>query len=562
MISQGVSLYRQTLAERQRLYDAAIASKEFTPFLYPLDGLPSAYLLLALMIAPRLPRKRAVFVRLLTFILTVVHSLYLYAHRRTLSMASGYGIGLVNQWGIIMAGVLLLFNDPAHSFRRLEIRTPRVEHKHSQPDATTSPARADAPAKVDVRKRKVPGIYTSTDVKQSPVPDSTRPATQPYDLVWQGFPHGKGLLHAFDWVMDLMTSYRGPNWGHRIPTLGGIDGPVPPDPSAGLCKGGGRSTTTAVPKQTLQTLRRQAVQDFVVGYLLLDFLKTTMITDPYFLGKAPLDSPTPWPWLAAVNDALPIATRFVRLLMSMSGVISALTLIFSLSPLFFTSILPTLVDISHFTKAPLLEPWMYAPFWYPLTASVFPTGLAGFWGKFWHQMFRFGISEPARFIIERTGIDKRGNLARVIQLLVAFGLSGSIHAAGSYTTFSIIPTRPFSGPLLFFLSQGFGVLLQSLFVNSVFKYVPHAKSLPPAIRHTGNVLYVMAYLFFTGPLLADDFARCGLWLFEPVPISVLRGLGFGPGGKDEGWWAWYQEGSKSLGWHKGDRWWDTGIAIY
>ncbi|KAL6245445.1 hypothetical protein RBB50_007444 [Rhinocladiella similis] len=562
MVSHHVSLYRQTLAERQRLYNAAIASKEFTPFLYPWDSLPSAYLLLALLIAPRLLRKQGRFVRLAAFGLTLAHSLYLYADRRTLWMAGGYGIGLINQWGVIMAAALLLFNDPAESFRRLEIRSPRLESERFRPNGTTSTASVDATAKVDLRKRKVPGIYTSTNVKQNPFPSSTQPATRPYDMVWQGFPHDKGFLHTVDWVADLVTSFRGPNWGHRIPTLGDIDGPIPPDPSGRHSEDDGRSKTTAAPKQSLQALRVRAVQDFVVGYLLLDLLKTTMITDPYFLGTAPLDSPTPWLWLAAVNETLPIATRIVRLFMSICGVISALTLIFSLSPLFFASILPTLVEISHVTKSPLLEPWMYAPFWYPPTTSVMHTGLAGFWGRFWHQMFRFGISEPARFIIERTGIDKRGNTARVIQLLVAFGLSGSIHAAGSYTTFSIVPSRPFSGPLLFFLSQGLGVFLQSLFVKSVYKYVPQAKSLPRTVRQTGNLLYVMVYLFFTGPLLADDFARCGLWLFEPVPVSFLRGLGFGPGGKDEGWWAWYQEGSKTLGWHEGSNWWKTGIAIY
>ncbi|KIW45485.1 uncharacterized protein PV06_03872 [Exophiala oligosperma] len=563
MVSNYISLYRQTLAERQRRYNAAIGSKEFTPFLYPWDALPSAYLLLALLIAPRLPRKQAVFVRLIAFLLTLTHSLYLFTHRRTIWLAGGYGIGLINQWGIIMAAALLLFNDPAQSFRRLETRSPRLENGHSQPNGgSRTPTSADGTAEVDLRKRRVPGIYTSTNVKQVTFPGSTQPATRPYDLVWQGFPHGKGVLHAVDWVADLVTSFRGPNWGHRIPTLGGIDGPVPRDSSARHSKCDRRSKTTAVPKKTLQALRGQAIRDFVVGYLLLDLLKTTMITDPYFLGVVSLDSPTLWPWLSAVNETMPIATRLVRLFMSISGVISALTLIFSLSPLFFAFILPSLVDVSHLTKSPLLEPWMYAPFWYPLTTSVLHTGLAGFWGKFWHQMFRFGISEPARFVIEGTGIDKRGNTARMIQLLVAFGLSGSIHAAGSYTTFSIIPSRPFSGPLLFFLSQGIGIYLQSLSVKAVYKYVPHAERVPLAVREVGNLLYVMVYLFFTGPLLADDFARCGLWLFEPVPISFLRGLGFGPGGKDEGWWAWYQEGSKTLGWYEGDRWWTTGVAIY
>ncbi|KAK5415470.1 hypothetical protein LTR06_003520 [Exophiala xenobiotica] len=563
MPSQYVSLYRQTLADRQRRYDAAIASNEYTPFLYPWDTLPVAYLFLALAIAPRLPPRLARAIRYLAFILIVAHTLYLYAHRRTLWFAGGYGLGLSGHWGIIMAAALLIFNDPAQSFRRLETRPAKTESKESQPLGSAQQFSSNGSASVDLRKRKVPGVYTSTDIKQPPFDGSDKPATRLYTLVWQGFPHGKGLLHTIDWIVDLTTSFRGPNWSHRISTLGAIDGPVPAD------AGGGPRTekydcskATAVPKRSLRALQAHAMQDFVVAYLLLDLLKTTMVTDPYFLGLMPLESPASWPWLSALSETVPVATRFVRLSMSMAGVISALTFIFSLSPLFFTVLLPCLVDVSKITKSPLLEPWMYGPFWYPLTTSVLHTGLAGFWGKFWHQMFRFGISEPSRVIIDRLNIDKRGNAARVIQLLVAFGLSGSIHAAGSYTTFSIVPSRPFSGPMLFFLTQATGSLVQSFMVKSLYKYATQAKSLPRATKQTANLLFVLGFLYFTGPLLADDFARCGLWLFEPVPISFLRGLGFGPGGMDEGWWTWYQEGSRTVGWHQGDRWWNSGIAIY
>lgn len=76
---------------------------------------------------------------------------------------------------------------------------------------------------------------------------------------------------------------------------------------------------------------------------------------------------------------------------------------------------------------------------------------------------------------------------------------------------------------------------------------------PQTLRRTGNVLFVAAWLWVTGPLLADDFARCGVWLFEPLPVSLLRGV------MGEGWWMW---GGRWAGWWQGTRWWDTGIAIY
>ncbi|KAI1611714.1 membrane bound O-acyl transferase family-domain-containing protein [Exophiala viscosa] len=585
MAREYVSLYRQTLAERQRLYDAAIAAQEYTPFLYPWDMLPATYLLLAIMITPRLPPRLARPIRFAIFALILCHSLYLNVRRRTLWFAGGYGIGLATDWGIIMSAALLVFNDPARDFRRLETRpaklkadTDIVANGHAR---MLKPAKvkldtdvvangsarmletpnADASASIDLTRRQVPGVYTSTDTKQPSFPGSEQAASQPYNLVWQGFPYGQGPLHLVDWTVDLTTSFRGPNWNHRISTLGAIDAPIPPEPSANGPQNS-PSKPTAVPKQSLRALQLRALQDFAVSYLLLDLLKTTMTTDAYFLGLSALDSPTPWSWLARLNEVLPFATRLIRLLISMTGVITALTFIFSLSPLFFTLILPRLVDVTILTKSPLLEPWMYAPFWYPVTTSILQSGLAGFWGKFWHQMFRFGISEPSRVLIEWLKIDKRGHVARMIQLCLAFGLSGSIHAAGSYTTFSLTPSHPFSGALSFFFTQGAGVLLQSTVAKLLQKYVPQTKSLPRFVKQSTNLAFVLVYLYFTGPLLADDFARCGIWLFEPVPFSILRGIGLGPGGKDEGWWTWYQEGSKWVGWYRGDRWWESGFAIY
>jgi hypothetical protein len=383
-------------------------------------------------------------------------------------------------------------------------------------------------------------------------------------LVWQGFPYGGGLLHLIDWTVDLMTSFRGAGWKHRISTVNAIDAPLPPDRAEGEYQSNVQqeSKPTSISARNLRSLQIKAVQDFMVNYLLLDLIKTTLITDNYFLGLTPLEGPTSWHWLSCLNETVPIATRLVRLSLSMAGVIVALTFIFSLNPLFFATILPSQVDTSTLTKAPLLEPGLYPPMWYPLTTSVMYSGLAGFWGKFWHQMFRFGISEPSRVLVKKLCLNPRGKAARVVQLLIAFSLSGSIHALGSYTTFSLQQSHPLSGPLLFFLLQGLGIFLQTSAVNLMDTHLSWPKSMPLAVRQAVNLVFVLTWLYFTGPLLADDFARCGIWLFEPVPISPLRGLGFGPGGKDEGWWTWYQEGSRLTGWWKGEKWWHRALAIY
>ncbi|KAK5062843.1 hypothetical protein LTR84_004918 [Exophiala bonariae] len=571
MSQNYVSLYRRTLASRQQIYNDSIASGKYQPFLYPWDSLFALVLLLAVTLTPRLPARLGVAVRWLAFTLIFAHSIHVILHRRTLWFAGGYGIGLCTAWGTIMSGALLVCNDIEHDFCRLEARellpqTSEVASNGSTIPCASSKAKDPTSASIDLKRRKVPGVYTATDIKQPTFANSQDAATKPYRLVWQAFPYDSSWLHVIDWTMDLVTSFRGVGWNHRIPTLAEIDAPIPPTPAMRQHKPRGQVDTerkpTAIPRQTLRAMQQRAVADFIVSYLVLDFLKTTMVTDPYFMGLGGLESPSPWLWLSAMTKTIPIATKFVRLVMSMAGVVAALTFIFSLSPLFFTVVLPAAVDFTKVTRSPLLEPWLYPPQWYPLTTSVLQTGLAGFWGKFWHQMFRYGISQPSQALIQRLGMDSRGNGARIIQLLIAFGLSGSIHAAASFTSFSVVGTHPLSGPLSFFLLQSLGVFIQTLATKFLHKAFSWMKSMPRVVGRTTNVLVTLTFLYFTGPLLANDFARSGIWLFEPVPISLLRGFGFGPGGKDEGFWAWSQDGSTWVGWWQGKGWWETGLAIY
>ncbi|KIW25020.1 uncharacterized protein PV07_10696 [Cladophialophora immunda] len=567
MTCEPVSLYRQTLAKRQRQYDYAIATDEYTPFLYPWDSLPALYLLLAIAITPKIPPRPARAARYIAFVSVLCHGVYVVRHRRTLWLAAGYGIGLMIAWGVIMSGALLLCNDVRRDFRRLEKRAVKTESADSDPaKLTATSSQPDPTQDVGMTKRRMPSSYPFSGTKQSfPRSKKPQPPSQPYKLVWEGYPYNSGWYHVLDWTLDLMTSFRAVGWEHRISTVGRIDPSAQRDTPEKVSATGGSSDESQASSTISQYSRSpqlRALRGFITNYLLLDFLKTVMVTDPYFLGIAPLESRTPWRWLARLDDAVPIATRFFRLGITMFGVVSALSLIFSLSPLFFATILPALVDVTKITKAPLLELWMYPVYWQPLSTSVMSSGLAGLWGKCWHQMFRFGISEPSRVLIERLNLDARVDVARVVRLLVAFTLSGSIHASASYTTFSLNGSHPFSGPLLFFFLQGIGILLQSFIVKLLHRNAPWVKDLPSAVGQTVNVLFVVSYLYFTGPLLANDFANSGVWLFEPVPISLFRGIGLGPGGKDEGWWVWNQEGSRSMGWWMGDRWWERALAIY
>jgi len=75
------------------------------------------------------------------------------------------------------------------------------------------------------------------------------------------------------------------------------------------------------------------------------------------------------------------------------------------------------------------------------------------------------------------------------------------------------------------------------------------------------VLFTYFWLYATAPLLLDDFCRSGIWLYEPIPCSLLTWLGWGNPGA--GVWCW--GGEMEVWWFPGGkggrRWWEAGLAF-
>lgn len=542
MASQ-TSLYREVLQDRQDLFNYALANGVYTPFIYPWDTLPIVFLACGVLFGPQIPGVLGRIFRISMFLLELSYCLLRWPYARTVGFTAGYGLGLAAFWGLIMTFILLILHDPGKDFQRIEINE-LDRPEDSSETSNTGSAGAPNGSLDTVRRRKV-------DLDQGRSTGSVEhESTGLTKFVWQGYP--QNFLHRLDWSIDLMTTFRGINWNFRIPIKYYQVPPPEGDPPVLSEK------ALTLNKGALTELRRTAIRNFIYYYFILDALKTFMVTDPYWLGIAPLESPSPWVWLSNLNGYVPGATRFVRLSVSLAAVVSALTLIFSLSPVFFTVVLPYLVGDKLYmvTKSPLLEVWMYPPQWGSMFEVLCSKGLAGMWSTWWHQMFRYGISEPSRLLIQRFDIGSRSQLGRIVQLLIAFGLTASIHAAASSTTFSVIPSRP-SQPFIFFMSQAAGILVQT----EVSKRLNMLMNFPRAVRRFGNFGFAFIFLWFIGPYLADDFARCQIWLFEPVPISFLRGLGFGPG---DCWVPWlsFSKGGRWLGWWDGGAWYRSGIGIF
>lgn len=549
--------YHSIIAARQDAYSRMLVSGDYEPFVYPWDTFAAALLFFAILILPRIPERHRALMKIVTSVWIVHFCLRTSLKARCLGFANGYGIGLMCSWGMIMTLALLFCNDVGSDFQRLEWRDAGDdENVHSNSNANGSATGTEASGGAAPTKRRVYGVDGPAVSPNSKVVDA--PAIKPYSLVWQGYP--SSILHCMEWTADVMTTFRGVGWNWRIPTCPPLDIPIR-DPEGKRKPRNFASTSsvklTSVPLPTLRQLQLTGLRDFTVHYLMLDFLKTIMITDPYFMGIADLSSPSPWPFLTSsttLTTTIWLLTCFTRLIVSICGVLSALTFVFSLSPVFFIGILTTLIPsryIRYITRSPILEPSLYPPYWQPL-ATVATGGLAALWGKWWHQMFRFGISEPSRALSQYFGLDRKSQLARLLQVGIAFALSGFIHASASFTTFSA--SKPLTGPFAFFMLQGAGIVMQQL-VTTVAKNHLNFAYRSPIMQKTSNILFVMGWLCLTGPLLANDFARCGVWLFEPVPVSFLRGMIWGE------WWTWTNM-SAWVGFYRGATWYKSGLAVY
>ncbi|KAJ6191773.1 membrane bound O-acyl transferase family-domain-containing protein [Bipolaris maydis] len=325
------------------------------------------------------------------------------------------------------------------------------------------------------------------------------------------------MLERLDWVHDIVYNFRGMGWNWRISA-------VPPPPKAIQMQLSPQLGRHCQVKQyaTRGELLRSNLGTLATGYLALDVIKTAMMNDRYFWGYIYHDPPS---YLPSLITSSPHMTHAYRMVLSMLGIKFALQCVFSLAPLFFSGVLSPLAT------------------WRPrgrLTASCSTTAIAGWWGNWWHQTFRFAFQEPSRKLYEVLRLDRKSKAAKMLQLLIAFFLSGVVHASGSVTCAG--DTQPLQGPMAFFLLQA----------GAIF-----AEICSRSLRKTWTFVYVHAWFYLTAHLLCSDFARAAYGSFEPVPISILRGVGLGPD-KQDGWWCW---SGQLIRWHAGETWWKSGLTM-
>ncbi|KAL8370637.1 hypothetical protein RB595_000826 [Gaeumannomyces hyphopodioides] len=547
-------------------------------------GLPILYLTVPHAARPWLYRAR-----LLVAGAVAVLNVAMARHTAPTNLAVAYAVGLAASWGTIWVFAALVFLRPQFDAERVErrLRPPRPSSSSSSPvsarritsgimvapslvDLASSPttystALASSPTAMSVSNGHTFNSHalnghaaangTSPVLKSRrrksvrfvvPPDDDVACSLVEHEYFWQAFPADAPFGTRLGWAFDYYMAWRGTGWSWAISCVPRFDHPAEPL-SEELVK------LDSIPLVSHAGYRRHAKNDqfvwdrlcnIAIAYLILDFCAVFMTKDRYF-DTGLHDSPPPL-YLSAIFPALPPSVLYIyRMTLGFVGMLSALTAVLSADQLSRRGL------ARAFAGGVSSDLWQYSDN-FGSFSQLLDHGLAGFWGRYWHQTFRVGYTAPSKWLIRRGWLPaRRSAVTGLVASACAFLLSGTMHASGSATMQR--HTRPWMA-FAFFALAWVGVVLQ--FVLCELLRRPIAAS-PPAARRAGNMLFVLAWMYATCWAFEDDLSRSGLWGFEPIPYSPLRAMGFGESGDEAFRWG----GCSFVAWHAGKRWWDSGPAV-
>ncbi|KAL2877816.1 hypothetical protein SGCOL_006979 [Colletotrichum sp. CLE4] len=511
-------------------FKARVAAGEARPFVLPYGIFASFILPILYLTFPHTNRPWLYKARWLVLAFIVIFNIDILLGTSSTNMSMSYSSGLSAFWGILSNFIMLVFTAPQFDYERVVRRRKAT----TTPSRSKSSADRAAPANGFGLRRRVGSKKRKADRVTAPEVN-----LEEYEYYWQTFPEKGSFSERLGWVIDLYTNFRGVGWTWAVSS---VPSPVPPEnPGMGeLVKMDTIPLETFVGCQTYKDekefLRRKVIP-IAISYLILDISKVAIMEDPYFfLGPESLPLPA---HLAALP---PWALSIWRHAAVLGILYAALVMVFSVHDLFQYYVLSKVFPLRG-------ELWQYSTVFGSFT-QILDRGLAGFWGAWWHQTFRHAFSAPVSWAVKRGYLEKGTRSTKAIGMSTAFLLSGLLHGAGSV---SAIPETKWWKPALFFWLSGLGVLTQQTFCTAMKSQIT---KMSRTLRRAGNLLFVLVWLHITVQPLADDFAQTGLWLMEPVPVSVVRALGFGRG--ETSWW---KPDMEAIGhWHVGQHWWDSGFS--
>ncbi|KAF2668997.1 hypothetical protein BT63DRAFT_424723 [Microthyrium microscopicum] len=499
--TERASSHKERVHQLWATYDSLIKNGHYAPFGYPFGALPFLMVIVYFIVpAKYTPRPVRIIWALSAQALCLHFILFTRARSAATSGLLGIGFMYFIQW--ITANMIVF--DAKTSYERIV----RVEHD-KQPGSSS-----ESKGLVSYAWQPIPNIFKA----------------------------------RLDWIMDLLTNLDGMGWNWAISAL-----PAPPKRIREQLKTPGRLAYSRdileawkglppdQPEQHSKAVYRDIRWRLAIGYMALDAAKTMGSMDPFFWGYTDHVHPPYLPsWLQ-----YRFVVKIVRLCIAQASMHIAIRTLLTLRPLHFLS--------KH--GQPLVgirgEGWLF-PDPFGSFQAVLDYGLPGFWSSYWHQSFRHVFTAPSRPLIAYLGLDPRSVVSKFIRMSIAFLCSGLLHA--SLSVGAIGQTRPLRGPLLFFVLQPIGVALQIMFVT-VLQRASLGSWVSPRVGGFVNLAWCLVWGYLTAPLLIEDLAKGGQFLFEPVPFSIFRGLGLG--NSDDGFWCW---SGRWLSFRSDIEWWKYRIV--
>ncbi|CAI4216741.1 unnamed protein product [Parascedosporium putredinis] len=433
--------------------------------------------------------------------------------------AIAYGSGLYGYWGIMNSLTMLVWTRPQFDAARIVKVESEAMKKKGEKDGGAHVSGVNGAHCKPLAERGENGSAYSSRPNVSVVQ-----AEKGYTYYWEPYPINAPFRRRMELGHRYCSSPPRPRFQEPYERVKLED--IPKTAQAGYTR-----------HDTAKEYLYDNLKLFATSYILLDAMSTYMPLDPFFV-VGPNTLPLPH-----VLQALPnLLVDFLRNLLVLISVWRVVLLVLS-----YLDILQYFIGGYFYPIR--REAWQHPSVFGSFT-PVLDRGLAGFWGGWWHQTFRMPFTAPVSWLVAEGHLPARAELTNILKVLSAFLNSGLLHACGSYTTFA--PTKLYHAPL-FFAFSALGIYVQQA---ACVRLAPVLTRLPKAVRQCGNLLFTVLWLWATCWPLAYDFGTAGLWLFEPVPISLFKGLGLGADG--ESWWRWHDY---LLTWHSGKHWWQTGLAL-
>ncbi|CZT52700.1 uncharacterized protein RSE6_14059 [Rhynchosporium secalis] len=398
--------------------------------------------------------------------------------------AWNFGFGYISAIHALWSAELLLFRDPRKDFGLLHFET-------KPPAPSPLPAAATLDAMKDGNRREM--NVASVNLKDGNK-DKSKVITHVSHTTGWTEPYPQSLWKRFVWVSKLVLSLRYNGW-------------VTSDSQKALF-------TSQLPPPRRSRLIFIIQKLCVVGccFVVLDAVHYYQHFDPYMQIETSIDEAFPrrLGGFFARHYLGFLSPRCVRIMVFGLEQYCNFTLLGTTPAVVFVA-LGGIGLVDDFWGS--VENWpliMGNPF------AIARKGLRGFWGDFWHQLFRNLLTGPGKTLSKSLNLSPGSTISYVIQVVTAFGLSGMISSAGlPRDSKTINPIRCSS----FVWIHGACVLCEIVLLRTAAMLdFNGSKSLwTSASLRVVNLIWTGLVLYHTVPLVQDEMTRVSrMYRLKPV----------------------------------------------